>query len=131
MATMTAEQRRADEKSEYDAFLEGCPTRQVMAVIGAKWPSLLVTALAEGSMRHGELRRRVAGISQKMLTQSLRELERDGLVRRSVTAAVPVRVDYELTPLGWDLVPVLAAVKVWSEAHIEQIQASREAFDQA
>ena len=81
--------------------------------------------------RHGQLRSRVAGISQKMLTHTLRELERDGLATRTVTPSVPVRVDYDLTPLGHTLVPVLRAPKLWPETHIEQVLAARETFDDA
>jgi DNA-binding HxlR family transcriptional regulator len=128
VATRTAEQRRAEEKVVYDAYLALCPTRQVMATVGGKWASLLVNALADGPRRHGELRAAVAGVSQKMLTQTLRELERDGLVRRTVTAEVPVRVDYALTPLGRTIVPVLRALKDWSEAHIEEVLAARDAY---
>jgi len=129
MPTKTAERRRAEAKVVYDAFLAVCPTRQVLSTVGDKWSALLVNALAAGPRRHGELRAAVAGVSQKMLTQTLRELERDGLVRRTVTAAVPVRVDYELTDLGRTLVPVLRALKDWSETHIEQVLAARDAYD--
>ncbi len=129
MGTQTATQRRQAEKEAYDAFLAGCPTRQVLDTIADKWAALLVNALADGPRRHSELRRVVAGVSQKMLTQTLRTLERDGLVTRTVTASVPVRVDYELTALGRDLLPVLRALKQWSEANIEHILAHREAFD--
>ena len=127
--TMTAEQRRAEQKVVYDAFLAACPTRHVLATIGDKWAALLVTALAAGPRRHGQLRAAIAGASQKMLTQTLRTLERDGLVVRTVTAQVPVRVDYELTDLGRSLVPVIAALKSWSETHIEEILAARDAHD--
>lgn len=131
MPTMTAAQRRERARRGYDAFMADCPTRQVMAVIGSKWSGLLVCALADGPRRHGQLRHRVAGISQKMLTQTLRELEREGLLTRTVTASVPVRVDYALTALGESLVPVLGAVKDWAETHIEQVQRNREEFDEA
>src|SRR4051794_29136110 len=104
--TKTAERRRAEAKVAYDAFLATCPTQQVLATVGDKWSALLVNALADGPRRHGELRTTVAGVSQKMLTQTLRTLERDGLVSRTVTPSVPVRVDYELTPLGRTLLPV-------------------------
>src|SRR3954465_9294897 len=130
MATTTAQQRREQDRVVYDAMLEACPTRHVMETIGGKWSALLVHALADGPRRHGQLRTRVAGISQKMLTQTLRQLERDGLVTRTVTAQVPVRVDYALTPLGRTLVPVLGALKTWSETWIEQVLAAREQFDQ-
>jgi DNA-binding HxlR family transcriptional regulator len=129
MATTTARQRREQDRVVYDAMLEACPTRHVMETIGGKWSALLVHALADGPRRHGQLRTRIAGVSQKMLTQTLRELERDGLVTRTVTASVPVRVDYALTPLGHTLVPVLGALKSWSETHIEQVLAARDSFD--
>ena len=129
MATRTAEARRAEARVVYDAFMAACPTRQVMATIGDKWSALLVAALADGPRRHGELRAVVGGVSQKMLTQTLRQLERDGFVTRTVTASVPVRVDYELTDLGRTLVPVLRALKDWSEAHIEAVLAAREQYD--
>jgi DNA-binding HxlR family transcriptional regulator len=131
MATTTAQQRREQDRVVYDAMLVACPTRQVMETVGGKWSALLVHALAEGPRRHGQLRTRIAGVSQKMLTQTLRELERDGLVTRTVTPSVPVRVDYALTPLGRTLVPVLGALKAWSETHIEQVLAARESFDVA
>ncbi len=126
--TTTAVQRREQDKLAYDAFMASCPTRQVMSTIGDKWSALLVNALADGPRRHGELARTVAGVSQKMLTQTLRTLERDGLVTRSITPTVPVRVDYELTDLGQSLVPVLQQLKHWSETHIEQVLAARESF---
>ena len=129
MPTTTAERRRQDAKRVFDAYMATCPTRQVLATIGDKWAALLVTALSAGPLRHGQLRALVAGVSQKMLTQTLRELERDGLVARTVTAQVPVRVDYELTPLGHTLVPVVRALKDWSEAHFEQIARARDVFD--
>ncbi|MEV8512334.1 helix-turn-helix domain-containing protein [Dactylosporangium sp. NPDC051484] len=111
--------------------MAACPTRQVLATVGDKWASLVVNALAEGSLRHGELRTSIAGASQKMLTQTLRTLERDGMVTRTVTPSVPVRVDYELTPLGHSLVPILVALKSWSETHIGQILQAREDYDAA
>jgi DNA-binding HxlR family transcriptional regulator len=126
--TATAAARRAERKVIYDAFVETCPTRHVVATIADKWAALLITALADGPRRHGELARIVAGVSQKMLTQTLRVLERDGLVSRTVTASVPVRVDYELTDLGRSLMPVLRALKTWSETHIEEILAARDAY---
>ena len=129
MTTKTAEQRRAATKIGYDAFFAACPTRQVLATIGDKWSALVVCALSGGPRRHSELRRTIAGASQKMLTQTLRTLERDGLVDRTVTASVPVRVDYELTPLGETLVPVIVALKQWSEGSIEQVLAARQDYD--
>lgn len=131
MPTKTAAQRRSEAKVVYDAFLAVCPTRQVLATVGEKWSALIVNALAAGPRRHGELRTVIAGVSQKMLTQTLRELERNGLVSRTVTAEVPVRVDYELTDLGQTLVPVLRALKDWSETHIDEVMAARDAYESA
>jgi DNA-binding HxlR family transcriptional regulator len=90
---------------------------------------MIVVRLAQHTMRFGELRRDIGGISQKMLTQTLRGLERDGLVARRVHAAVPPRVEYSLTPLGRTLVEVLAQVKQWAEGNIEAILAAQQAFD--
>ena len=127
MATTTAAARREAAKQEYDAYLATCPSRQVFDMVGNKWVGLVVSALHEGPMRHGELRTVIAGISQKMLTQSLRALEADGLVTRTVTASVPPRVDYELTPLGHDLFAVIRPLKEWAERHMPQILEHRRA----
>jgi DNA-binding HxlR family transcriptional regulator len=121
MATRTAAERRALAKREFDAFLECCPSRQLLDVIADKWVCLVLRALADGPLRHGELRRRIAGVSQKMLTQTLRELERDGLLTRTVTASVPVRVDYALTDLGHDLQQVVLPLKAWAEDNMGRV----------
>ena len=129
MATTTAAQRREQAKHDYDAFLAGCPTRELLSTLSDKWVALVIPALAEGPRRHGELARRIAGVSQKMLTQTLRGLERDGLVTRTVTASVPARVDYELTPLGRDLYPVMVGIKVWAEANMDRVFTARAQYD--
>ncbi|MCZ4097915.1 helix-turn-helix transcriptional regulator [Streptomyces sp. SID13666] len=129
MPTRTAAEVRAEARQEYDAYLATCPARRLLDRISDKWVSLLLSALADGPMRYGDLARRVAGVSQKMLTQTLRALERDGLVSRTVTPTVPIRVDYELTPLGETLLPVMRAVKDWAEQHIEAVDAARESYD--
>lgn len=125
IATRTAAQRRADASHEFNAFLANCPSRQLLDIIANKWVCLVLTALADEPRRHSELRREIAGISQKMLTQTLRELERDGLVTRTITASVPVRVDYEITELGQDLQQVLREVKRWAEANMAKVLAHR------
>ena len=130
MPTRTAAQRRAAARAQYDAFLAACPSRQVLARISDKWVTLILVALAGGPRRYSDLGRIIAGVSQKMLTQTLRTLERDGLVSRTVTAGVPARVDYQLTPLGEGLMPAVNAVKTWAEEHIGEIEASRAAYDQ-
>jgi DNA-binding HxlR family transcriptional regulator len=97
--------------------------------VSDKWVGLVFCALGDGSKRHSELARRIAGVSQKMLTQTLRTLERDGLVTRTVTPSVPVRVDYELTQLGRTLLPVMLGIKDWAEAHMDEVNAARHAYD--
>ncbi|ROO51142.1 HxlR family transcriptional regulator [Micromonospora sp. Llam0] len=129
MPTTTAAQGREQDKREYDAFLAGCPTRELLSRLTDKWVALVIPALVDGPQRHSELAHRIAGVSQKMLTQTLRTLERDGLVTRTVTASVPVRVDYALTPLGHELFPVMLAIKSWAEAHMDQVFEARARFD--
>ncbi|WP_027945306.1 winged helix-turn-helix transcriptional regulator [Amycolatopsis taiwanensis] len=129
MATKTATQRRAEQRNAYDAYLAACPARKLLDRISDKWVSLIVNALASGSQRYSDLSRIIAGVSQKMLTQTLRTLERDGLVSRSVTPSVPVRVDYTLTDLGESLLPVMVSIKAWAESHMEQVLAARETYD--
>ncbi|MFB7371758.1 winged helix-turn-helix transcriptional regulator [Streptomyces sp. NPDC056222] len=131
MATRTAAQQREEARRAYDAYLAECPARQLLDRIADKWVTLLLSALADGPRRYSDLGRTIAGVSQKMLTQTLRALERDGLVARSVTPSVPVRVDYELTALGVSLLPVVRAVKDWADGHIEEVLASREIYDGA
>ncbi|MFJ6729775.1 winged helix-turn-helix transcriptional regulator [Streptomyces sp. NPDC091281] len=130
MATMNAVQRRERARAEYDAFLKACPTNQLLDRISDKWVSLIVAALGqEGAMRYSDLARKIAGVSPKMLTQSLRTLERDGILSRTVTPSVPVRVDYELTPLGSSLAALLTAVKAWAETHFDEVHTARERYD--
>jgi DNA-binding HxlR family transcriptional regulator len=125
---MTAAQRRERERADYNAYVAECPSRQVLDALSDKWVTLVLTALAGSPQRYSELSRTIAGVSQKMLTQTLRMLERDGLVTRTITPSVPVRVDYELTPLGHTLLPVVRAIKDWSETHIAEVHAARAAY---
>lgn len=131
MATMTAAQQREQERDAYNAYVAECPSRQVLDALSDKWVTLILTALADAPRRYSELARAIAGVSQKMLTQTLRMLERDGLVTRTITASVPVRVDYQLTPLGQTLLPVVRAIKDWSETHISEVHAARVTYDHA
>ena len=93
--------------------------------IADRWTALVIRALAEGTMRYGELQRRIRGVSQKMLTQTLRSLERDGLVTRRVHPVVPPMVEYALTPLGRTLIRPLEAVCDWAETHLPELLAAR------
>jgi DNA-binding HxlR family transcriptional regulator len=101
----------------------------VLARIGDKWSVLVVTRLGQGPMRFNELRRAIGGISQRMLTLTLRGLERDGLVTRTVFATVPPRVDYALTPLGRDLLGPVSALGAWALRNQAKIARARERFD--
>jgi DNA-binding HxlR family transcriptional regulator len=129
MTTTSAAQRREEARDAYNAALAGCPGHDLLATLSDKWLTLVVSALADGPLRYGELSRAIPGASQKMLTQTLRKLERDGLIARTVTAAVPVRVSYALTELGDDLLPLQRAIKRWAETHIDRVHRARAAFD--
>jgi DNA-binding HxlR family transcriptional regulator len=103
-----------------------CPSREVLALIGEKWVSLIIGVLAGKVMRFGELRRVCEGISQKMLTQTLRKLERDGLVTRTLYAdTLPLKAEYQLTELGRSLLPIVQAAKSWAEKNLRQIEENR------
>jgi DNA-binding HxlR family transcriptional regulator len=107
-----------------------CPKiSQVLARIGEKWSVLIIIMLAARSHRFSELKRAIGGVSQRMLTLSLRGLERDGLVKRTVFPVVPPRVEYELTPLGRSLHMPVSALGEWARGHLAEIDAAREAFD--
>ena len=142
MPTMSAAEKRAKAKLDYDAFLAACPSRQLLDRISDKWVTLVLAALGSDGphpeearvgeprpMRYSELSRRLAGVSQKMLTQTLRSLERDGLITRTVTPTVPVTVTYELTDLGSSLQDLMHRVKAWAEAHMDEVLANRETYD--
>ena len=103
-----------------------CPSREVLASIGEKWVSLIIGALDGRVMRFGELKRFCEGISQKMLPQTLRKLERDGLIRRTLyTDVLPIKTEYRLTELGKSLLPIVQAAKLWAEDNLHQIEENR------
>ncbi|HEU5283797.1 MAG TPA: helix-turn-helix domain-containing protein [Burkholderiales bacterium] len=118
-------------KPMWNVFDDRCATRLVLNRVADKWTVLIVARLARRTIRFGELKREIAGISQKMLTQTLRGLERDGLVARTVYPEVPLRVEYSLTPLGATLVNTLVQIKDWAEGNIEAVLAAQRAYDQA
>ena len=113
---------------EWNPYDRNCPTRKLLDRIGDRWTVLTVGALSDGPLRFSELVARIDGVSQKMLTQTLRGLEQDGLVRRTVTAAVPVRVDYELTEAGHTLREPLKALEDWAKDHMAPVLESRERY---
>ncbi|MEV5411949.1 helix-turn-helix domain-containing protein [Thermopolyspora sp. NPDC052614] len=141
--TTTAAEKRAQAKAEYNAFLAQCPSRKLLDRISDKWVALILAALGDGGpqrpgagcageprpMRYSELSRLLAGISQKMLTQTLRALERDGLITRTVTPTVPVTVTYALTDLGLSLYQVIRGLKSWAEEHMDEVLANRDKYD--
>ena len=107
-----------------NAFSVTCPAHKTLARLLSKWSGLIVRCLSVNTMRYSELRRSIGGISQKMLTQTLRELEADGLVDRKVHPVVPPKVEYSLTDLGRTLVDPLTALGAWAEDHTEEIEAA-------
>ena len=114
---------------EIDPFVEGCPSRRVLDLIGGRWTVLIVGALGDDTARFSDLKRRIGGISQKMLTQTLREMERDGLVERTVFPEVPVRVEYRLTDGGQSLRAPLSALFGWAVDHYGDVSTAQERFD--
>lgn len=113
----------------YDVMQQACPTRQVLDRVADKWTMLVVLALEGGTLRFSQLRARVQGVTQKMLTQTLRGLERDGLVSRRVFPTVPVTVEYALTPLGRSLSAAVSVIREWSYENIEAVDAARDEYD--
>ncbi|AEW99207.1 winged helix-turn-helix transcriptional regulator [Streptantibioticus cattleyicolor] len=137
----TKADKKTQAKAEYNAFLAVCPSRQLLDRISDKWVVLILCALGDDAsgqpgashgprpMRYSELARLLAGVSQKMLTQTLRALERDGLLTRTVTPTVPVTVTYELTDLGLSLHHLTRGLRQWAQTHMDQVLTNREQHD--
>ncbi|WP_240360391.1 winged helix-turn-helix transcriptional regulator [Pyxidicoccus caerfyrddinensis] len=106
-------------------------TREILSLVGDKWSVMVIVNLGEGTMRFSDLKRAIEGISQRMLTLTLRGLERDGLVTRTVFPTIPPRVDYALTRLGQTLLEPVTGLAVWAQRHRPEIQRAREAFQRA
>lgn len=118
------------DTSSWDVMKAACPTRQVLDRVADKWTMLVILALEQhGTLRFSELRRQVEGVTQKMLTQTLRGLERDGMLTRTVIATVPVTVNYTLTDLGHRLSTAVGVIREWAYDNIEQIESARTQFD--
>ncbi|QMW66377.1 helix-turn-helix transcriptional regulator [Mumia sp. ZJ1417] len=124
-----------EDEPRWDVFQwdarEGCEVRQILDRIADKWSLLVISLLEEKTMRFNELRRAIDGISQRMLTVTLRNLERDGLICRTVYAEVPPRVEYCLSPLGCTLLGTIQSLVQWTEKHQEEIVQARAEFDRA
>ncbi len=112
-----------------NAFAANCPTRQLLDRVADKWSVLVLLILGDGDMRFGGLKRRVEGVSQKMLSQTLRSLERDGLVTREVTPTMPVMVTYGITPLGRELLSALRSMIDWAETSMVKVVAAQRSYD--
>ena len=110
---MNSTRSAARGKAPADPWSDSCPSRDVLGLLASKWVALLIPLLRKGPRRNGELMRSIAGVSQKMLTQTLRDLERHGLIARRDYAEVPPRVEYALTPLGDSLAKTIVALDDW------------------
>ncbi|QIJ65264.1 helix-turn-helix domain-containing protein [Streptomyces sp. JB150] len=123
----------AGTEDEYEVLQwdvrQGCEVRQILDRVADKWSLLVIALLERRSLRFSELRRQIDGVSQRMLTVTLRQLERDGLVKRTVHPVVPPRVDYELTPLGATLHETIRTLVTWTEEHQNEIAAARAEYD--
>ncbi|QES48021.1 transcriptional regulator [Streptomyces venezuelae] len=115
----------------YDVFARACPSRETLEHVTGRWGSLTVTALHDGARRFNELRRRVDGVSEKMLSQTLHALERDGIVHREAQPTNPPRVDYELTPMGREVAERLLGLIRFLEGSTPQVLDARERYDEA
>ena len=118
-------------ETTWDPYLAACPCRDVLDLVANKWTALMVGVLARRPHRFGELRREVAGITPKVLTQNLRSLERDGLISRKVYPTTPPSVEYALTPLGESISGYLIALNNWTAANFDEIKRARAAYDAA
>lgn len=116
-------------RPDLDAYAAYCPARGVLGLVASKWTALVLAFLTDGPHRYGELRRRTEGVSQKVFTQVLRNLERDGLVSRTVLPTSPPSVEYAMTSLGREVVALLTTLKEWSQARSGEVLAARADFD--
>ncbi|MFI1926837.1 MULTISPECIES: helix-turn-helix domain-containing protein [unclassified Streptomyces] len=123
------QQRTEDQDLPFNVFAKACPSRGTLEHVTGRWGGLTLGALYEGSLRFNELRRRVDGVSEKMLSQTLHALERDGLVHREAQPTNPPRVDYELTPLGREVAERLLSLIHCVEGRMDDVLAARERYD--
>ncbi|MGW0914898.1 winged helix-turn-helix transcriptional regulator [Streptomyces sp. NPDC002784] len=126
----TTQERTAEQELPYNVFAKACPSRGTLEHVTGRWGALTLGALHEGSLRFNELRRRVDGVSEKMLSQTLHALERDGLVHREAQPTNPPRVDYELTPLGRGIAERLLTLIHFLEGQMDHVLDARERYDE-
>lgn len=118
-----------DGMTQPSVYSADCPTRLVLDRIADKWTVLLLGLLGKEPVRFNRLRREIEGLSQKVLAQTLRKLERDGLVSRTAFPTVPVTVEYALTPLGRTLAAAVEPLRVWAENHIQEVRRAQQVYD--
>lgn len=116
-------------KAQPNISMESCSYRHVLEIISNKWTALAIYAMEDGTIRYGEMMRRIEGVSQKMLTQTLKQLERDGVVIRKLTPSVPPVTEYSLSPLGESLIPIMRMLKVWAADNYHSVLKAREEYD--
>ncbi len=121
--------RVADLIERGNLFAPACPSREIMKHVTSSWGVLVLIALQDGTLRFSELRRKVAGVSERMLAQTLQWLEADGLVSRKVYAEIPPRVEYGLTAMGESLVPHIVGLAAWADEHMPAIKKSRKHYE--
>lgn len=126
----TTQERTEEQNFPYNVFAKACPSRGTLEHVTGRWGGLTLCALHDGSLRFNELRRRVDGVSEKMLSQTLHALERDGLVHREAQPTNPPRVDYELTPLGRGIAERLAELVGFMESRMDDVLAARTRYDE-
>jgi DNA-binding HxlR family transcriptional regulator len=126
----TTQERTEEQNLPYSVFAKACPSRATLEHITGRWGGLTLCALHEGSLRFNELRRRVDGVSEKMLSQTLHALERDGLVHREAQPTNPPRVDYELTPLGHGVAERMMGLVDFMESRMDDVLAARMRYDE-
>src|SRR6478736_2283127 len=127
----STQERPQAQDLPFNVFAKACPSRGTLEHVTGRWGTLTLGALHEGSLRFNELRRRVDGVSEKMLSQTLHALERDGLVHREAQPTNPPRVDYALTPLGREMAERLLALIDFVEGRMDDVLAARESYDEA
>lgn len=121
--------KNMDDQWPANPYAKNCPTRLVLDRIADTWTVLLLILLSRRSYRFNELRREVGGLTQKMASQTLKGLERDGLVKRTVTPTVPVTVEYSITPLGRTLSDTVDQLRIWAETHMPDVAKAQEFYD--
>ncbi|WP_406121637.1 winged helix-turn-helix transcriptional regulator [Streptomyces sp. NBC_00989] len=127
----TTQERTEEQSFPYSVFAKACPSRGTLEHVTGRWGGLTLCALHEGSLRFNELRRRVDGVSEKMLSQTLHALERDGLVHREAQPTNPPRVDYELTPLGRGIAERLMGLVDFVESRMDDVLTARTRYDES